>query len=270
MPLVLSHFICQVTITNISKFDPCFQWNWPGILFVIYRLALAIYSTIIVIFSIVKFDHGKWHRPWPVWLTNWSYFILTCHLLCSATVTLLFTTEQGRCLRRRERHRSSLHSSEHQAATHHTHIPWYLKLDWFLFNIASSAAILVTVVYFSALFPQRDLHSLSAEDANLHMMNTVLIILELCISAIPVRLLHFIYMWLYGAIYIAFTAIYWAFDHSVVLYPKVLDWNHPGQTALIVFGLAVVGVPILQLVIFVAYRFRLFIYDRMCESHGAL
>jgi hypothetical protein len=57
------------------------------------------------------------------------------------------------------------------------------------------------------------------------------VFVDLLLNAIPVRLLHGIYVVIYGVIYIIFTAIFYAAGNHAAIYPAVLDWGMPGRTA---------------------------------------
>ena len=145
-------------------------------------------------------------------------------------------------------------------------LPWYVKLDWLLFDIVCLAAFTVTLVYFIGLYPQETTKPPLIEDINVHAMNLVTVILDLLLGAMPVRLLHVIYPIIYGLVYTVFSLIYWSGDHSRVIYPKILDWNHPGMTAAIIAGLVVVGMPLLQAAIFVVYKLKLYVHRRIYTS----
>lgn len=73
-------------------------------------------------------------------------------------------------------------------------------------------------------------------------MNSVFVILDLMVSATPIRLLHFYQPIMYLAIYVLFSVIYYlagglTYDGSSYIYP-VLDWTKPGDTTLfILYGL---------------------------------
>lgn len=135
-------------------------------------------------------------------------------------------------------------------------ITFLMKFCWLLGNIVQVFAIIVTVVYFTALFPQ--IGYTNCIDINLHGVNSFLVIVDTCITARPVRLLHVIHPLIYGTCYLIFSAIYWSFDHvNHVLYPGVLDWNYPGTTAIWAAALTLVVMPLLQLLHFGAYRLKL-------------
>ena len=143
---------------------------------------------------------------------------------------------------------------------------WYMKLAWLLANIVYVFGTVVTVVYFSALFPSRG--KTNIHDLNVHAFNTLQILIDIAIVARPVRLLHVIYPFLYGLCYIIFSVIFWFQDkENNVLYPNVLDWNHPGTTGIVIAILALIGIPLLQLAAFGLYRLRLYVYKRFYKTN---
>ena len=97
------------------------------------------------------------------------------------------------------------------------------------------------------------------------MLNSVLVLIELVVAAFPVRLLHVVWVWLYGTVYVAFSAVYWVVDHTNTMYPGVLDWNVTRVTVPVLALLAIIGAPLLQFILFAVYRLRLAVYRR-CVS----
>ena len=141
---------------------------------------------------------------------------------------------------------------------------WYMKLTWFLSTIVYVFGIIVTIVYFSALFPYIGVTKGFIHDLDVHAFNTLQIFIDMAIIARPVRLLHAIYPLIYGAIYLIFSVIYWSQDKkNNVLYPGVLDWNQPERTGLNMVLLAVLGIPLLQMILFGIFRLRLYVYKRV-------
>lgn len=140
---------------------------------------------------------------------------------------------------------------------------WYMKLTWLLASILYVFGFVVTVVYFAAVHQG----GTNIHDLNVHAFNTVQILIDIAIVARPVRLLHVIYPILYGLCYIIFSVIFWFQDkENNVLYPNVIDWNHPGTTAVVVTILAIVGIPIVHLALFGLYQLRLYIYKRIYDT----
>ena len=139
---------------------------------------------------------------------------------------------------------------------------WDLKISWLLSNIISDAAPVVTIVFFTALYPNINPHpsTLSLEDTNVHALNFVFVIIDHMISARPVKLYHAVFPFVYGLGYIIFSIIYWSTDHvNHVVYP-ILDWNSPGIAMATTVGLCCVAIPLLQLFFFGFYRLKYHIF----------
>lgn len=141
---------------------------------------------------------------------------------------------------------------------------WYMKLTWCLADIVYAFGIIVTVIYFGVLFRSIGVTKGFIHDLNMHAFNSVQILIDIVIVARPVRLLHLLYPLLYGICYLIFSVFYWLQDkQNNVLYPGVLDWNKPGQTVLFMALLALIGLPFLQLILFLLFRLRLFIFRKL-------
>lgn len=128
-------------------------------------------------------------------------------------------------------------------------------------------AIVVTIIFYGVLIPIKDQFVLEFFDFNVHAANTMLILIDISLSAKPVRLLHVMYPMMYGMVYIVFSLIYWSQDNSNnVLYPVVLDWNNPGTTVGVIIGLTFVGLPLLQLFHFAIYKMRCLVFYRIYKE----
>ena len=143
-------------------------------------------------------------------------------------------------------------------------VTWYMKITWVLADILYVFALVVTIVYFTALYPL--VGETNFIDINVHGINSVFVLLDAFLVARPVRLLHIVYPLIYGAIYVLFSTVYWSTNKEVnVLYPGVLDWNHPTQTAIVISGLCFIALPLLHMLHFGIYRLRLFMFRKMYE-----
>ena len=103
------------------------------------------------------------------------------------------------------------------------------------------------------------LGALGIHDTNTHALNLVFAFIDHVISARPVRLLHAIFVAVYGAVYILFTVVYWSFDKTNNIVYPILDYNLPGTAIPYCVGLCVVGLPLIQLLWFGLYRFKLWL-----------
>lgn len=153
--------------------------------------------------------------------------------------------------------------------------PWYFKLTWILFNINIAIAPLVSIVYWALL------HDYSNGDGsrdplgdgvnvNVHGMNSVLIVIDLFVSAHPIRITHIVYVIMYSLVYTVFSLIFWAAGGvdpygNRYIYP-ILNWEDiPGLTCAYLLGLAVV-LFVVQCFMYSLYRLRLFLAGRCCET----
>lgn len=103
--------------------------------------------------------------------------------------------------------------------------------------------------------------TLSAESQEKHIWNSVYIIVEFCITATPIRLLHAIYPMAYALIYITFTLIYWAAggvnsEGKTYIY-STLNWDNVKSTLPLVVGVVFFAVPLLQAIIWSGFLLRI-------------
>ncbi|XP_005096245.1 uncharacterized protein LOC101853781 [Aplysia californica] len=268
-----------------------FQWRSPGIFFLVYRIAVAAYTLTWLIKTAIESKlPDDVSVTWGSFLTNWTYTLLTIYFLLHALIALvvyLLCRGSGLQLMRRlapEQHRYLFHelgnayegfpqdpeertpltSSDDVHFELGNRVPWYFALLWVIFNAVSVSAIMVTIVFWCILFPGSGLH-FDMENVQLHLVNSVLVLLEHAVTALPVRILHVIYPIIYGLIYMAFSLFYWVDDHSHVMYP-ILDWGKPGPTVGYVLLVGFVIMPIIQLLIYGFYRLRLAIYRRVSQN----
>ena len=213
---------------------------------------------------------------WPAFLTNWSYTVLAIYLTVATIVCVRRALKEGSLLERPlplpdtsdcfPRGNSSQNLQDQREAP----LPWDLKIEWCLFAIISNFVFIITLIYFGILYPRlvatRGYH-VQAVDVHIHGVNSIVIVIEMFLAAYPVRLLHIIYPILYGLAYVIFSLLYFATDPvNHIVYRNVLDWRYPGQTIGVILGLALIVIPIFQLMLFGLYRLRLWIYKTYVRS----
>lgn len=271
-------------------------------MFLVFRLVCAGYCVFAAtqLFVVAESpDHSL-----LAYLTVWTYLLLTCYFVTSALVTS-YRFCKGRTRRRTAddtpnfvnqkqlngvnsfgisnvSYDEEYKSGQYANATTNGHAgsavsipmrpqidyelaPWYMKIVWLNGSVVYVFSLVVTVVYFGALYPA--IGHTNYVDVNMHGVNSFLMLLDAFMVARPVRLLHAIYPVLYGACYLVFSAIYWSVDKQKnVLYPNVLDWNHPGITAGVTSVLTFVVIPLLQLLHYGIYRLRLVMYKAIYKT----
>lgn len=142
-----------------------------------------------------------------------------------------------------------------------------MKAQWCIYNIALPNAVLVTLIYWLVLYPQ--LQAIGFEtsfiDISLHGLNTVFMLIEQYLGAIPSRILHVYQPMLYGVVYVLFFTILWAINGDAeIIYRYILDWTHPGYTVASICGILLFFIAT-QLGLFVVYRLQ----QKHCENQNA-
>ncbi|KAK7102259.1 protein rolling stone-like [Littorina saxatilis] len=276
-----------------------FQWRLPVSVYLVYRVVLMVYAVFWLGYT--NSIHGTPPQAWGAYLTNWTYIMLNIYLVSHCLAALYHHTH---CTLRRRNYgqyccsRPSSHehnrimedlgeheqtgyedipgsvagreggggeSGEVQVVSPLPRPPWYICWVWISFNVISSAALMVTIVFFAFLFRQlSDYPNISLENLQVHLLNSVIVFIEHLVSAVPFRLLHVIYPFAYGVIYMAFSVIYWAGDHNRVMYPNILDWNYPGSTVLYVLLIGFILIPLLHFFFFLLHKLKVLINKRWC------
>lgn len=286
------------------------QWRLPPIVYVVYRMFLAVYADFWLIYTSVEFagfgtaesdiingNNSTENRtkngtdvmviyPWYAYLTNWTYLMLCVYLTWHFFVTVAYFLQNPMPFNNRPDpafHRKlfpECQSSSFYTATEYRQVsslepvlgngvsdlPWYFKMVWVLFSIASVGSVLVTLVFFIFLWPLFNTSSIGMMNLQLHGINSLIIGVEVVLSAVPCRLYHFVYALLYGITYLIFSAIFYGAGNTEPIYPGVLDWRKPGQTTIFCLILGFIGMPILQSFFFLVYKIRMFIYRKLVED----
>jgi hypothetical protein len=249
---------------NLTHRDPSLftkaQWKWPGIIYVIYRIIMALYFVVWIILS------GVWQYPWTnsqenrikwlIYLTNWSFLFLTLNTMLQAGVATIAYIRQ-------------IQDGHHMMGN----MPWYLKIQWVFYNVSTLMAIKVTVSFWKSIYhPEYYVHPV---DWVAHLSNAIYVLIDLCITAIPVRIYHFVHGMIFHVTYLVFSAVYViaggtnALDKPYI-YPGQ-DWtSDPWNDALHGLLPILIGAPIIWVMVFGIYRLRLAVYywvyhDDLCQ-----
>ena len=96
--------------------------------------------------------------------------------------------------------------------------------------------------------------------AHTHALNSLHVIADLLISAIPLRLLHFYHAVIVAVTYVLFSLAF-TFSADENIY-ELLDWlNDPDGTVLLCIIVVVVVSPLVWLFMYALYRIRLAVYN---------
>ena len=231
-----------------------------------------------------------YENKWYIWLTNWSFLFVALYFVCATTVTAIHYKKerkrraqgnnQGTLADTADSNRNSNNRCEpsYELQTGHVsddgevifiaeppeasrEIPmaWFHEALWVIYNIASTAALLVTLTFWLLIFNSSD--TASAIVVIFHGVNAVVMVIDTSLSSIPVRLFHVIYPMLYCIAYIIFTVIYWAAGMPYI-YPQTDYTGRPVLSAVSQLCIVFIGIPLCQSVMFGFYRLRVWMKNR--------
>lgn len=265
-------------------------------LYMVYRLALAVYADYWIVETGIRMEKSRHNNSnsscgtfvvysFPVYLTNWTYFMLCVYLNLHAVFALLhycFKFRMSQCLSRphAEGHRTLFNelsttpsfwdedrtSDDGDPIIALYTLPWYFKLTYLTYSIASAASILVTFMFFTFLWPLKCMHTphgIEMVNLQLHGINSVIVCMDLLIHSIPIRLLHAVYLIIYGIVYLIFTAVFYGAGNKSPIYPNLLDWADPGKTIGMGLAVAFVGAPAIYLFMYFVHFIKLKIYHNV-------
>ena len=123
MPL----FVCKLNVCNCMVVLQISRSRVAVFIFAFYRVFVALYANAWLLVSIVVdgVEGGLFGVQWFIFLTHWGYTILCFYFLLAAVVTLLCQKEAD-------------NDAYSQASMP---LPWYIRAQWFLFNVAMTGAL---------------------------------------------------------------------------------------------------------------------------------
>ncbi|XP_046569890.1 protein rolling stone-like [Haliotis rubra] len=250
------------------------QWRVPPIVIVIYKILLSAYLISTLLYNFRTFESDI---PWPAFLTSWTYTLLTTYHVVHTVVVLHHTMSSTchTCLSQptREEHQRELTENFNPAEGTQTilpsqeqnnDLPRHLIILWILYGVINAVCPGVTIMWYATVATTED--SFLPQELFVHALNTVVVLVDQMICAIPVRLLHFTFPIAYGLVYSLFSGLYWMAEHKHVLYGKVLDWNHPAIPFGMVFATSCLAAAY-HGVSYGIYRARLSLYHTLERSN---
>ena len=116
-------------------------------------------------------------------------------------------------------------------------------------------------VYFSFFVISGEL---TAVDLETHALNVVYIVLNISVTGMPIRLLHFWYSIVYGVVYGVFTLVYHLAGGTNALEKpyvySVIDWREPGTAAGYSVAFGIIGVTVIHAVLYGVHCLKLVVY----------
>lgn len=114
---------------------------------------------------------------------------------------------------------------------------------------------------------------LTAVNLETHALNAVYVLLNLFVARVPVRFYHLFHSVIYGAVYIAFSGIYYgAGGTNEIGNPyiySVIDWRKPGTAILYSIVVVLIALPVVHMLLYGVYLLRIFIHKKCCQHSSS-
>ncbi|CAI2723752.1 unnamed protein product [Schistosoma spindalis] len=206
--------------------------------FTIYRVSLAILLLVWIIYDIVRetirlFDRSEY--SWITYGTNWGFLILTIVHISLAIYCLIYNIKYS------------------------NHEPRYYQPIWFLYNLSATCMLAVSVIFWFSL-SNIPLNVFTSWQSRVkHSLTSILVVIDTCLCAIPMRMIHVIYPCLLGVIYSLFTYLFWLLGgagpyNKGQIYPSI-DWSKPQPTLLACFS-ALMSAILCHAILYIIYFVR--------------
>ncbi|KAF6022569.1 hypothetical protein EB796_019118 [Bugula neritina] len=224
----------NVNSKSVRVFYLVWRWFWA-------LLFLATY-----ILSIVNnISEGP---KWLIYLTNWAYTVFNASQLTNAVVSTICFASKAEPEEMR----------------------FYMKLNWFLYELSQAAAVVITILYWALLFDPNDLSSVQVHTYFNHGVNGAFVLIDIWVTAMPIKALHFYIPTAFGLTWAIFALIYDFVGgtngrNEPYIY-QIFDWTAGATMPAIATVAAIAVVIIVHFTLFGFFRLRVYLYSR-CSAN---
>lgn len=227
-----------------------YKWTYQ-FLYLVYRWILALYFFAWLITSWVESDGPKY----LIFLTNWSFITYCLHVIVAAISSttkyvfahFLFSTEEEPFSRAND---YSLERPQGCCGYKSNDVSWYQMIHWLLFTLATDLAVGVMILYWTLLYETG--RPIDGINANTHLVNGLIALVEIWVSGVPVNFLHFIYPAIFGIVYAIFSGVYFGISGDII-YPVIDYENKPGSAVGTVLGVLFVFLPLVHVLFYLQH-----------------
>lgn len=183
-------------------------------IYLVYRWVMALYFAGWVAGS-GYVGHVRHGAKYIIYITSWHFILLTVYLIAAAiAVTAKFMFENF--IKKTPPESFTVEDLRDPPTLRcvcgeggEGGLPWYLQVVWVLFLITSELALPIILVYWATVFDASNVTSW-AVNIHEHLLSILPGLMDTFITAIPVRLLQFVYLMMFAMVYTVFTGIYYA------------------------------------------------------------
>ena len=221
---------------------------------------------------IAGFDERFGGTKFPIYFTHWVFILWTVYVLWAAIFVTVTYFRVFLCQKEKFAEGDTGGPCNHElliddcpvgcCGVGNDKIFWYQKIHWVLYTMSISLSILVVILYWGLIYiPDIDFDYFSYVSISGHILSGVFGVIDICVTTIPTRVLHVIYPFIFGSVYIVFSAIYYAaggtnhFGSPYIYRNLDYDGNPSGAVTLILITLFA-AVPFIHIGIFMMFLVR--------------
>nr|XP_002129554.1 protein rolling stone-like [Ciona intestinalis] len=242
------------------------KWCKPGARYLVYRSLVFCYWCVAFIVDLCNNLDGGWFF---IYLSHWGESLVLLYFF-----TALCTSICGYLQTRREREKISsilkiaLHSREEIKENETENVKnRSLKLKWFhylttiLFIASFNVSITVTILY--PILDDVTYHSASFLSINIHILNFILMLIDLCVNGINVKFQQFFISVITSAMYAATLVTLHLTGANSAVYPAIDYKQNPIRTSLVTVAMILIAPVLCHSVMYCIYRLKLCIGYRI-------
>ena len=249
------------------------------LIYLIYRWVMALYFISSLIYASV-YDR-QFGPKITVYATQWIFYLWNFHMLWAAIFVTVTYFRVFFCQRNMFQERDTGGPCNHEMVIDDRPVGccgignngtfWYQNVYWVLYSVTIPVTFFAVIAYWGLVY---DPVTEPITYANLikHLINGILAVVDLFVTAIPIRVLHVIYPITYTAIWVIFSGIYYVAGGTDIygnryIY-KILNYEtNPASAAGLAISVFLVAIPVLYLCVFGLYLLRegvLYLVKRTC------
>ena len=143
-------------------------------------------------------------------------------------------------------------------------LSWHHEVLWVLHTLAADSTFICLIAYFTFFFEVRYTW-VGLLDAPRHVLYLFLMIVDTLASHIPVRLLHVMYAYIFGAAYVVFTIVFILTEVHIdmslnpIVYPSLESGDEPLMYTAFLSIFLIAGFPVAQFFFFLLFKLRAWI-----------
>ena len=255
--------------------------RWLSIATLFGRCVATCYFVAVLVASGLTYDTPKW----PVFLTNWNIVLYTCYFIAgtslsgylwctqrthqvAATATYGAVDESNIGLSTTDERRTEENVETTDGQSEEPVVRVLGVAVWMLMEISTALTIIIVLLYWIVLtgisgegyFKYTKTNERFVE-INTHGVNLLCLLIDFFFHKIPVRVLHFLYVFVVATLYVVLSVVY-----SVVtgkaLY-GLFDWKYNAGSAFGIMVGAYIALFLVHMLLYGLYRVKMIIFKAM-------